>query len=737
MKLRKITHLIMIIAIFAMVLSFAACSQKGALELKSFTVDRTSIKTNYLVGEEIDFSGIKAIARYTDETLDKVYTYSELTITYASDITATEGDKQIVVSFNDPHLNKKQETTVTIKVTKEPVVDPETDPLLAVQFEKPSALTQFDSNNASAGQLQYGAAGFFGQFAVGGKTYVIGNENEFKLNPQFAVLSEDGETVLELKSFYSVVDLYVEKEGAYVKLTATAGEGNTVTYSDGETLIATVDTYNGTYLFSADAADLKVKISVLPSEEFYLATTPFNPVVLEAKIIKAYNVYEAWQLAVIDNINPAWNDIKTEHGLLSVSVSGIVIHNDISLTADDIPESFLYTTDSEVIYTNATTNETVTLPAGSKFIRDELDVYDRRGTSFVIEGNFFTLDTSDFPLVASPAVFGPDAKKDYKTDFSNVTLFVFSSQMSLEEFNEMPYPEGSLAFNISNLALIGNAKRDSLLDANENLASAGGLIFCKARYSATTTIDNIIGNSYFITYFSDYGNMVVTNAKCFDSYQNAAFVFANSSLTMTDSYVEGCGGPIIIAQSLINENKHPTVNVTDTMLKTGVEGTEIWFNAVGATAIVGQIKGLGAALGYAGLGNFVDGSGKMNIMGALMANGNNATEIITGIAAQGSIFVDEKGIDRTISAENIDWLTMKTISEQAMAAGAGIPPFLTVYDAQGTAYTIYTDGTNFYDLSGKALGTDASHMALMAAFQAADTIVLTQGGLSVVFAFYH
>ena len=55
----------------------------------------------------------------------------------------------------------------------------------------------------------------------------------------------------------------------------------------------------------------------------------------------------------------------------------------------------------------------------------------------------------------------------------------------------------------------------------------------------------------------------------------------------------------------------------------------------------------------------------------------------------------------------------------------------------GAAYTIYYNGVTFVDLAGNALGTDPSHAALAAAFMQADTIALTQGGLSVVFEFYH
>ena len=120
--LRTFSKLITVVAILAMALSLASCglfNKGGSLKLESFTVDKTSVKTNYLIGEEIDFSGIKATAKYSDESLNKVYTYDELTITYAEDITATVGDKEVYVSFDDPHLNVKQETKVQIKVTEE------------------------------------------------------------------------------------------------------------------------------------------------------------------------------------------------------------------------------------------------------------------------------------------------------------------------------------------------------------------------------------------------------------------------------------------------------------------------------------------------------------------------------------------------------------------------------------------------------------------------------------------
>jgi hypothetical protein len=180
---------------------------------------------------------------------------------------------------------------------------------------------------------------------------------------------------------------------------------------------------------------------------------------------------------------------------------------------------------------------------------------------------------------------------------------------------------------------------------------------------------------------------------------------------------------------------------TNTVFETHVSGEEIWFTAVNGNAIVASIKALSEGMKQATLGSLFDDNGKMNIEGLLMPEGSDAAAVITGTDAQGSLFIDGVGMDRNQSAENVHWATIKQISDYALATGGPsmLPPFLTAYDAQGNAHTIYFNGTTFVDLAGNALNpyADANHLATFAAFQAAERIVLTQGGLSVVLEFYH
>ena len=755
--IRNFSKLITVVAILAMVLSFASCdlfNKGGALELKSFTVDRSSVKTNYLIGEEIDFSGIKATAKYTDETLNKVYTYDELDITYDDDITATVGEKDVTVSFDDPHLNVKQEAKVTIKVTEEPVID-ETEAVDVEQFEAPDGITAFNSANASAGASKPGDGKFPGEFAVGEKIYVVGNENVFKFNPTITVFDDETFEYVGLNNFFAAVEISIDVEGEYVALTKVAGENNVVEYYNGETLIATVNTYKGEYKFSADAAGAKVKISVLPDEKHY--NFDGNAVVLEADIVNAYNIYEAWELALIDNDSSEdraydgdegedkifddahiWDDFKLDKGIANLNVSGVVLHCDLELLADHVPAAFFLISGKDTVYTNSETGKTETIPAGTKYLRDWSEIYRRilaPNETFIIEGNFFTIDTSKFPIVPSPAVFGKEGDNDdYGSDFSNATLlkFITNDAASEEDFSDV---------TINNVSIIGNAARDNKIDAEENLASAGGLIFLKIFRDTSVTCNNIIGNSFFITYFPDEGAIITANnVKCYDSYQNAVFIWENSKAFFNDSYLNGAGGPVVICSSPeigdTDVYTKPVFIANNTTIETHLTGSEIWFTAVNATTIVGEIKGLSTVLQMYQLGSFVDDGGKMNIEGLVMAEGSNAAEIIKAYNAQGMVNIDGAGMDRIQAEENANLSYIIGITQGALAYGQQMPPFFTVYDEAGAAHTVYFNGTGLVDLAGNAISAE-THGALFDAFKAADTICLTQGGLSVVFEFYH
>ena len=745
-------------AALVLVLLFALASCAGSLKLESFTVDRSSVKTVYFVGEEIDFSGIKATAKYSDKDLNKEYTAAELTVTYAEDITATPGTKYVKVSFMDPNLDVEQSTDVQITVKADPNSGETSDVKGIVSgFEKNAALKAFESDKNGAGKTAYGETGFQGEYLTSVDLYVIGDDNEFRFVPDCTVIDEDF-NVSTLSAFYADIEIYVDTEEGYVKLDKAAIDGtvNYVYTLNGETIV-TVDTYQGAYQFKAPVD--KVKISVLPSSEYY-AVEDIQPVVLEARVVDGYNVYTANDLCVIDNTGrEEWEDFKLANGYTGIAPSGIILHRDIHISKTSVPASFFYTSEKEVKYYNPVSDTIHTAPAGTSYLKDWTFVYEHAGTdNFFISGNYFTIDTKSFPVIATPNVFGADADKDYGTDYSNAALFKFASVAEKDSGSWVTAPETAPEITVENIQIIGNAGRDNWVEylgesggsvITGSLVTAGGLIMVKGSRHAVSTFNNVLSNSFYLTYFGEYdGHLVVNNAKCYDSYQDAAFIWDRSTITVNDSYLIGSGGPVIMAQSIDvggGVYYNPVVTVNNTIVETNLIGTEVWFVSTGAANMIDDIKALGGGvnqfLGTVGQmigaplsGDIVNADGKMNLIATLMPNVSSA-EDLTDAMIQGTISVDGVGVDRWYAGENASEYWTSILTHPAFAQGAS---FLTAYGADGVAYTIYYNGETFCDAATNAPLTECANVANIAtAFATADKIMLHLGGLSAIFELYH
>ena len=692
----------------------------------NFTVNKNEIASatvggeydyTYKVGDTVNFEGLTVTLVYLNGK-EIVLTLDDLTVV-TPDVSA-EGVKTVTVSFTDPVNNESATTSFTVTVVG--------DAPNVTRFEKPMELVNFDTNNKSAGTSSSTDDNFYGQFLEGAK-YVIGDDNEFKLIPRFS--TRLGSVNESPTAYYMTVDISLN--GTLLTKNVDAAKPTSVSYYNGETLIATVDTFYGLYQFTSAAAGSEVTISVLPSSEHY-NLGDISAVVLTADVIDAYNVYEAWQLAVIDN-NPYRNDwdvFKAEHGIADVNPAGIVFHKDIHISASDVPASFLDVTTTETVYKNSVTGKETTAPIGTRYLKDGTDVYNRKGSEdFTIQGNLFTLDVQKFPLVPSIAVFDPSLELDYGDDFSNSTLLIFDTN----EDRYMTPPTDKAVNVVENLQIVGNSGRNNYVDAQGELASAGGLIFVKVRNYAEATFNNMIGNSFFIAYFPDAESDVkMTKIKFYDAYQNAMMLWGSAKCDVDTAYFNGAGGPLVICQSYNDEDegfwRAPVLTSKNMYTETHLTGEEIWFTAVNATTIVGNIKAIGGGMYQAGLGNIVDASGNMNIIGLLMASGADANEIVGGVGAEGEMYINDKGIERW--QDDPYWATIYN-----HPAFTQLAPFFTVKDAEGNLHTIFFNGTTFCDAYGNALGTDASHQALVAAFMQADRIVLSQGGLSVLFEFYH
>ena len=709
------------------------------VEIKENTVtsEVSGVETSYTQGDTVDFSGITVELTYADGT-KKTLTYADLTLTGVENLTATAGEKLVTAAYVDPITGVRE--TLDIRITvKEPAKK-------IASFEKPQAIVDtYEGNKANAGTTNYGNVNFSGQFSNGNGIYVIGDDNKFIFMPQLKVFNPVNNLPGTEAYFWTEVTIYVYENNGYVELAPRATDNSDIIeYYDGlNNLMVTVDTYSQTYQFTDKAVGKQVKLSVLPDHTRYTSTNPVSPAVLEAKVVDAYNVYSAKDLCLFDN-DPSshsynntvtWETFKEANGYEGIHVNGLILHTDIHLTADDVPQEFFHVTTKDITYYSFETGVAVkTVPAGTRYLRDGSDLYRRIGNgTFLFEGNYFTLSTANFPIVPSPNVFGgPDSLTNvmgYGSDFSNSTLFRFGNGT-----------EGGGKATFNNLAVIGNAGQDKIVDAASqgNLVSAGGLIFMKA-WTSEVTCNNMIGNSHFIAYFTETnGTMNLNQVKFYDAYQTTLFMWDTSYINVTTSYFNGSGGPMVIMESVDAEQvmdvySIPRLIVDDiSVFETHLTGMEPWFAAVNAGAIVGKIQTLSAGLQQANLGSLMNAEGKMNIISALIADGTNAAEIVTNGWAQGVMLFGDDGLNRTFVEGEASALWYSILTHPAFSDPNVAAPFLTVIN-DGVATTIYIDANN---IPRNAATNDVIGAAELLAFQASDTVILSQGGISVYFTLY-
>ena len=919
--------------VLCMVLSFASCEMiknlfGGSLKLESFAVDRSTVKTTYYEGEKIDFSGIKAYVKYSDEALNKELVFADLKVSYPDDITATAGQKQVTVTYDDPNLDTVHEAKVDIVVTEDPnkvvhdhyevdatdvdttyyigetvdltglklydvmsnktkteitdltgltcdvstltatagnkeveftyngepagsvtfrVIDPEEeknhvldvkvgnlcqtvyevgstldltglslivtyeegepqtvttvftagsvdmyttgsktvkinflDPInnepeyvnitisvvkreRVMQFQQPDSISAFKQDNATATQDPT-ALGFSSHFSVGGQTYVIGDDNNFKYVPTMVAMVDGA--LVPRTSYYMDIQIEVDLGSGYVRLDRKANNETEHVYSLGNETLATVDSYNGLYKFAKPLA--KVRITVLPSAANYTGDPAKTPVVLEATVIDAFNVHDAKQLSVVDNdtYRTDWEALKTEWGLKGIDPAGIVLHNDIKVTYKDVPASFFYDAEHTVQYYNTATGEVRDYAsiAGMKYLKDWTYVYTHTGLSdFVVEGNFFQIDAGDFPLVASTSIF-EDVEKTYKSDYSNAALFMFEAYEqdvygSWAQWTTELAEEAIPDIVFKNVALNGNAGRDcwviqnvdgNAIGTDGELVTAGGLILAHVARYARATFDNVVNKCFFLSYNPAYhGDLNLNNVKAYDSYQTAIYAWGDCIVNVNNTFMNGTGGPVIMAQSVKRDlggyyageaYYNPIITVTGVgNVVTALSGQEAWFKSVDPTGtVVSNITALGGGLNQfmtAVKGtkcNWVSSDSMMNMKVLLMPDGTSAAAALSDIYAQGTVKIGEGGIERWRDGDTFWADIWAFIAANPSAGGA---PFVTVKGSDGNYYTMCYNGS-FVDLQGNAV-TPGTHSDLLNAFAQADEIILSQGGMSMLFELYH
>ena len=729
--------------------------------VRSISVDKTSVQTDYLVGDTVNLSGLAVTVVYNDDTPSTTIGLSDVTLEYEgavltdfSVLTAEAGEKIITVKYyyneNDPQQN--QSAVLTLTVT-------EPEPVKTIfAFEPPANYLESRTAQRNAGTVAYGEDGFEGQFFAGqDTTYYAGNQNAFRFLPNYVLMDDENNQLDEdvvISTTASIGDAELDK----------VVEDGVLNFYDGEQKILTIrDTTTGNYYFTADAVGKDVKLSLLPDEEYVFESG--KAVEITVRVVDAYNVYKASDLCVMDNETAShswdeggvynWEEFKEQNGYAGVAVNGIVFQNNIVLTENDVPASFFATSEEDITVTEEGVD--TILPAGTKFLYDRTELYIRRlneGENFPIYGNYFSLAMGDFPTVASTGMAGAFARDvTYGSDFSNAVLFSFIGDITPENYTTF-----SADVSFGNLILIGNANRNQKHDQQNFLVSAGGLIMEKSK-GCTVSFNNTISRCFFITFFPEdhlgsapefvKGATHVSYAKCFDSYQNGGFVWGTAELDIENSYLQRAGGPLVILQHP-DPSKYPSrvpvMNSRDSILESYLAGGELWFTAVGATAYAQQILTLSDALSAYQFGAYKQGT-KMNIVALVMSNGTNAADTIGNFATQGLVSVTNG--EKTTLLDRRSGTALGAIVSQVGSTIYGatekIAPVFNVggEDAAAAGSVLFFNEMALVPPANLASGgtplspADPAFPAYLAAYTASDYVSLNYGGFGLLLEIHH
>ena len=470
--------------------------------------------------------------------------------------------------------------------------------------------------------------------------YKVGDDNEFQFNVVGTTINEETLVVetIDNPALTVKVELLDADTGDYVELTTT----KTAEYM-------TISENNDAFQFNASAIGNVFRLTVAANEDAYLSVAQtVEPISLEVEVVDGYNIYDESELSLFHNASDAWDEYRTENGLSDITVNGLVLHKDLRLDSSTFPKEYFYTADDISQYIINYPSDYASWVSKQKqdaennglefdpsclvgSMKDGMTVYQRNTTpteDFHFEGNYFTLDASNIPLIYA---FDNDGGNNYDDgtisyydkgvangqDGSHGALFGFNN---LETFANSGYGGN---FTLENLKIIGNGERSS------SLKYMGGLSTFKVD-TVTASFKNVISSKTFATYMvmsnrnrkadlnwarseevaKYYTHVRVDRSKNFDSFNSLYYAYGTSDNVITNSFMKGAGGAIFLMDET-NYGTHydntgynvndPHITSTNCYYENWVTGSEPWFQCMGATALITSINAFGSNSGWVGI----------------------------------------------------------------------------------------------------------------------------------------
>ncbi|MBQ7308433.1 MAG: bacterial Ig-like domain-containing protein [Clostridia bacterium] len=569
---------------------------------QSLTVEGT-LPTEVLLYQDFDLSGItKFILTYTNSTT-KELSIDDVEITGID--TETNGEKTLTIKYG------------TVQYTHNYTVIG----IIVAGFDAPKSLTDYNTNKTNT----TGDA----SFTIANRDYVVGTENAYVLNPIIDAYDENGDPVA------------INEVATNITFEVSSDNEHFTAVTDTSLYLDRIGETNVDIDFNEDAVGkyFKITVNAVENEEEKFTHT--------FKVVKGYNIYTAKQLAVVDNSQSEWDDIKAEMGLQNVTTNTIILHDRIVITKDDIPAANFWTAEE---LTEKGLDQSIVGSFKEEQNSDYVMVREiAENSAFTVYGNYFDIDASQIPLCKWNS-------GDGYTSAGAITMHasLFNFRNSTNALNAKVY--------MQEISFLGNTQR------TDDPLMSGGLLLFKTN-NITMDIDNtafqkwytaymfedtinyitIDGvnytlrdycNEYYtfvkdsVTYYLSKENDKPTN-KVYDSSALANQVFTENTISVTrnfneinhtkgfecynthfymwgaqvnirNSVMKSAGGPVLIADHVNSShfgsseadikagiNGRPSyVYIYDSQLESYISGLEPWFETYGATALVTQMKQL-------------------------------------------------------------------------------------------------------------------------------------------------
>lgn len=460
----------------------------------------------------------------------------------------------------------------------------------------------------------------------------VGDDNALILKPTLTIIDKQtfkpvSEDVWTFDYEHTLEKLVGEE---YVKTTENFG---------------TFDAKKCTFDFNEDAIGKQFRLTVIPgglTEE--QKTKAEYKTVVELKVSNGYNVYNADELAYFHDINidsrcrqddvlgkdynANWVAFRKQKGLSESYVApSIFLQSNIKLHKENVPAEFFWASD-----------EAAGVPGAAGKLIDGTDVYMHYSRDFVFNGNYFDVDTSEFPVCGNCW--------STSDNISHSTLFKVTESGNDIESNPL----------FKNCTYFGNGPR-----GNDEAARLG-LIFFKVSHAdeQTNTVihasfDNFNVSRAVISFYTEYlqSDIIVNDCTVSEGYANGVFLYSNGNMSIKNSKLTNFGGPIVVTSGQENTKVGLHVNVDDeSILDNYVEGTEPWFVNTGAAAAMPLFKSADAFLHQVGK-TMIKKEGDVELLNVILVNYGPCAFVKCQIGSEGSpMGVDKNDGDKALSLVN-------------------------------------------------------------------------------------